>query len=432
MGRFRFGRLASIFVFAAGLTPAAPHAQAPKVPAPVPTKAAKAPTAKPSAAKPAKAPKPVPAPAAHDEPATYSIGFNKTITLHADRTAESVSTTRIKILGESALRTVGQQTISYVEGMQTLDVVEAYTEKADGRRIAVNPATIMTRDEATGLNAVYLRDAKARIVIFPDLAVGDSIVLTTRSDIRTGVFPGQYFHNVVFPRHFPFADSTLQIVAPKDLTLNVAVFGQGIEDRIVEEAGAIRHVISYRASPRLADEPDATSPLERDAQAFISTFKDYEELGRAYWEQASKHATVTPEIQALADQITAGIADKRAQAAAIDRWIKGNVRYVAIYLGSGRVVPNDAGAVLKNKYGDCKDQATLMAALLAAKGIASELVLINGSNARSLDLPPTLATLNHVMIYLPDFELYDDPTASFASFGVLNETYDRPAVHLSA
>src|SRR5262249_62113787 len=77
MGRFRFGRLASIFVFAAGLTPATAHAQAPKVPAPVPTKAAKAPAAKPSAAKPAKAPKPGPAPAAHDEPATHSIGFNK-------------------------------------------------------------------------------------------------------------------------------------------------------------------------------------------------------------------------------------------------------------------------------------------------------------------------------------------------------------------
>src|SRR5262249_17266033 len=241
-------------------------------------------------------------------------------------------------------------------------------------------------------------------VIFPDLAVGDSIVLSTRSDIKSGVFPGHYFHHLVFPRQLPFADSTLQIVAPKELTLNVAALGAGVEDRVVDEGGVVRHVVSYHGSARAADEPGATSPLDRDARVFISTFKDYEELGRAYWAEASKHATVTPEIQALAEQITAGIADKHAQAAAIDRWIKGNVRYVAIYLGSGRVVPNDASAVLKNKYGDCKDQVTLMAALLAAKGIASELVLINGSSAHSLDMPPTLATLNHVMIYLPEFE----------------------------
>jgi len=430
MGRLGLKRLTAILVAAAVLAPAA-HAQVPKPAAP-PAKSAKAPAATPARAKPAKPPKAVPPQAAREEPAPYSLGFDKTITLRADRTAESLSTTRIKILGESALRSIGQQTVSYVEGMQTLDVVEAYTEKADGRRIMVDPASIITRDEATGLNAIYLRDAKARIVIFPDLAVGDSIVLSTRSDIKAGVFPGQYFHNLVFPRQLPFADSTLQVVAPKELTLNVAVFGEGIEDRVVEESGAIRHVISYHGSPRVADEPGAISPLDRDARAFISTFKDYEELGRAYWEEASKRATVTPEIQPLADEITAGITDKRAQAEAIDRWVKTNVRYVAIYLGSGRVVPNDAGAVLKNKYGDCKDQATLMTALLAAKGIASELVLINGGSVHTLDLPATLAALNHVMIYLPEFALYDDPTASFSSFGVLSETYDKPAVHLSA
>jgi len=269
-------------------------------------------------------------------------------------------------------------------------------------------------------------------VIFPDLAVGDSIVLTTRSDISSGVFPGQYLQHVLFPRQVPFADSTVQIVAPKDLTLNVAVLGPGIEERVAEEPGVVRHIVSYHRLARSADEPGATSPLDRDARVFISTFKDYEELGRAYWGEASKRATVTPEIQALADEITVGIADKRAQAAAIDHWIKGNVRYVAIYLGSGRVVPNEAATVLKNKYGDCKDQVTLMTALLAAKGIASEQVLINGGNVHTLDLPPTLAALNHVMIYLPELGLYDDPTASYSSFGVLAETYDKPAVHLSA
>jgi len=50
----------------------------------------------------------------------------------------------------------------------------------------------------------------------------------------------------------------------------------------------------------------------------------------------------------------------------------------------------------------------------------------------TLDLPPTLAALNHVMVYLPEFDVYDDPTASLSSFGVLSDTYDKPAVHLSA
>jgi hypothetical protein len=74
-----------------------------------------------------------------------------------------------------------------------------------------------------------------------------------------------------------------------------------------------------------------------------------------------------------------------------------------------------------------------MLALLAAKGIASESALINLGNAYTLAEPPTLAALNHVILYLPEFDLYDDPTASRAAFGVLAlESYDKPVVRVSA
>lgn len=421
-------RLLAILIVAAGLGLAPAWAQAPKAAA-----TAKAPKAVAPPAKAAKAAKAAPAaPAARPDSPPYSFTLESTITVRPDRTAETVSTRRIKILGEGALQIVGQQSLAYIEGMQSLDIVDAYTEKANGQRIQVDPTSVITRDEASGLNAVYLRDAKVRTVIFPDLAVGDSIVLATRTEAKSGVFPGHFLHQTVFAHQIPFGDSTIQIIVPKELTLNVGVLGRNIEDRVVEEASLVRHIVTYHGTARSADEPGATSPLDRDPRVFVSSFKDYEELGRAYWAEASTRANVTPDIQALADDITKGIADKRAQAEAIDRWVKSNIRYVAVYLGTGRVVPNDAAAVLKNKYGDCKDQATFMTALLAAKGIASEQVLVNGGNAFSLDQPATLAALNHVIVYLPDFGVYDDPTAAFSGFGVLTDTYDKPAVHTSA
>lgn len=373
-----------------------------------------------------------PRPAPQAEPAAFSVAVDRTLTLHADGTAETVNTTRVKILAEAALRNMGQQTVPYIQGTQALDVVEAYTEKADGRRVTVDPATFITRDEATGLNAVYMRDTKALTVIFPDLAVGDSVVLTTRVNTRAGVFRGHYFADIVFPSPVPYADSTVRIVAPRSLAVNVAALGAGIEDRVEEDGDVVRHLVAYHPTSRTPEEPGATAPLDHDPRVLVSTFKNYEELGRAYWAEAEKRATVTPEIEAQAAEITAGIADRRAQAVAIDHWIKSNVRYVAIYLGTGRVVPNDANTVLRNKYGDCKDQATLMTALLAAKGIASEQVLINGTNAHTLEAPPTLGALNHVIIFLPEWGVYDDPSASLAGFGVLANTYDKPAVHLSA
>jgi hypothetical protein len=72
-----------------------------------------------------------------------------------------------------------------------------------------------------------------------------------------------------------------------------------------------------------------------------------------------------------------------------------------------------------------------MGALLRAKGIASEQVLINlGAIYRLPELPAPY--FNHVMLYLPDFGLYTDPTAAYASFGILPESsWDKPVLHIS-
>src|SRR5438445_448630 len=87
---------------------------------------------------PAPAATPAPAPAgtaklAQANETTWTASMETALTLRVDRTAETVETRRIKILAEQALQNVGQQMVSYVDGMQILEIVEAYTEKADGR-----------------------------------------------------------------------------------------------------------------------------------------------------------------------------------------------------------------------------------------------------------------------------------------------------------
>ena len=47
-------------------------------------------------------------------------------------------------------------------------------------------------------------------------------------------------------------------------------------------------------------------------------------------------------------------------------------------------------------------------------------VLIQAGNAYALPGAPVMAAFNHVIIYLPQFSLYDDPTVRFSAFGVLD------------
>jgi transglutaminase-like putative cysteine protease len=52
------------------------------------------------------------------------------------------------------------------------------------------------------------------------------------------------------------------------------------------------------------------------------------------------------------------------------------LRYVAVPLGVNSHRPHAAANVLKNGFGDCKDKANLLNALLRAQGIAADLVLV--------------------------------------------------------
>jgi hypothetical protein len=105
--------------------------------------------------------------AAQSVQAPYDIQYEGRVTVRADRTATDVFTKRLKILTPSAVATVSQQQLLFVEGMETLETLEAFTEKSDGTKVPVSPANIITRDAASGLQAIYMRDQKQRTVIFP-------------------------------------------------------------------------------------------------------------------------------------------------------------------------------------------------------------------------------------------------------------------------
>jgi transglutaminase-like putative cysteine protease len=361
-----------------------------------------------------------------------TLSLDVHMVIRPDLTATINGTARFKILRESAIRALGQQNLPYVESLNPIEVIEAYTEKPDGRKLAIDPAHILTRDAATGLNAVYQRDAKVKTLIFPDIEVGDTLVYVSRANRIDRRFPGHFSFQTTFPRSVPYDSYRLTVDEPKSLALRVASDGDGIAHIVTETDAGRQHVFMFRPSGWALEEPGAVSFLDRDPRLVIGTFKDPVELGISYWGSMKDRDIIDPEIQALADDITKGIEDKRSQAVAIDHWVKKNIRYVLVFLGSGGITPNPPLTVLKNKFGDCKDHVALMGALLRAKGIASEQVLISlGNSYRLPDLPTP--SFNHVMLYLPDFGLYTDPTASYASFGTLPESsYDKPVLHISS
>jgi hypothetical protein len=286
-------------------------------------------------------------------------------------------------LVESAVRQAAESKW-IVSGNQTFEVVEAFTRKADGTVIAADPHDFVTQDGVVG-TAMSFVDLKVRQISFRDLSVGDTTVLTVRFIEKQHYLPGQYSHSTVLAPSA--AKRTLDVTLRAPLDLEIRHDEQELAYQEVKAGDEIVRHWSGSAEPTTTEEKDVADLASILPGLRFSTFPSFEAIATSYYESAKPKLTVTPEIERLAQEITAGKQDPRAQAEAIFDWVSRNIRYVAVYFGNGRYVPNDTHTILSRRFGDCKDHAALLAALLAAKGIESEQVLIGV--AADYQLPKT-------------------------------------------
>jgi len=246
------------------------------------------------------------------------------------------------------------------------------------------------------------------------------------------IFPGQFTFDRLMAPIATVENETIAVTAPKSMPLYVETQQLALQKK--EDAETVTYSVTYSNATAVADDTNPIGRFDRVARFSVSTFKSYADLGRDFAAVALPKIQVTPDIQSRADSIVAGTSAKRDQAQKLYEWVSSNIRYVAIELGTGGIIPHDASSILANGYGDCKDQAVLYAALLSAEKISADLVLIHSGNTYTVAKVPTLGSFDHVIAYLPQFDLYaDTTTAGVVPFGFLPQSeYGKPVVLVSA
>ncbi|MEH6417183.1 DUF3857 domain-containing protein [Pseudomonas sp. CGJS7] len=327
----------------------------------------------------------------------------------------------LKVLREDAVETAKYDSIDYSASLQTLDVVAAYTLKADGRRIEVPKSNyqVQTNDGRGGGPA--FSDIATTQLVFPDVAVGDSVVLNYRLVGKQPMFEGHFSDTGSFSDYRYVGEIKLKYDLPASMKVRKEAYGKlkTVRDEVVGDRRIVEWSFS-NTQPKKA-EWGTTPPfdLTRTNGASVSTFASYADIARVYGERALPKAVPTARVRKLADEIAAGKTDQRQVAQALYEWVSLNINYAGNCIGLGAVVPRDQEFVLDNRIGDCKDHATLLQALLAAKGIEATQVLINSGTTYKLAPVPVASAVNHVLNYLPGLDLYLDATAKGIAFGEL-------------
>jgi len=346
----------------------------------------------------------------------------------------SVDTART-IAEARAVQEHAQYYISYNKTLDEVVAIDAHTLKPDGRRVPVRPSAIKDQQEAASTDAPMFQDTRLKIVVFPEVAVGDQLVVRYTIRRATPLFPG-HFEDLSSSQFYLNKHYLLIYDMPDAMPLYADAVGfvpVPVSPSEAVPSGHRRYQWRYVGGANQRMEADSVSYLDYGKRLAVSTFRDYADFARAFRGNAGTGTAPSPAIAALARQLTAGLPDARARALALSDWVRRNIRYVGVYIGPGGVVAHPAATVLDNRYGDCKDHAALLEAMLAAVGIASTGALVNSGNAYQLPETPTLGVFNHMITYVPALDLYLDPTAQAMTAGYLPAAIlGKPALLLAS
>jgi hypothetical protein len=103
----------------------------------------------------------------------------------------------------------------------------------------------------------------------------------------------------------------------------------------------------------------------------------WQSIGEWYQTLSKDRLVATPEIAVKAKELAGVKADFYDKTEAIAEFVQKQVRYFAIEMGIGGYQPHFAGDIFRNRYGDCKDKATLLTSMLSTVGVHGALVMVD-------------------------------------------------------
>lgn len=323
----------------------------------------------------------------------------------------------VKVLTDRGVESFRQLPINWSPDRQEVRVLKARISKPDGS--AVDSFSDQDHNINEPWTGMYY-DARVRVLTFPALAPGDVLEVQYRVDDTAvdnllsdywgdvdavqSVFPKKrYLYAVDMPKERPLYWNKSALPAW------VAVTQQPQGDRVLYrfEAAEVAKIVP---EPQMPGYAEVSTPLH------VSTYKTWEDVGQFYWGLVRDQLTPNDELKKTVEKALAGV-DKRDEAkvvAAIYDFVVTNTRYVALEFGIHGYKPYPVSRVLARRFGDCKDKASLIVAMLKVAGVDSRLVLLRMRHLGALSgEPASLSAFNHAIAYVPSLGLFLDGTAEF-------------------
>ncbi|HQT86314.1 MAG: hypothetical protein B7Z58_13765 [Acidiphilium sp. 37-64-53] len=360
------------------------------------------------------------------------LSYSDTFTLAANGTYTRTVHKIIEPLTKNGVQSNGQIQELVATAMEHFHLVSAKTIAPNGKIYPVTAKDVHTQTAPSAVDAPSFSDAKIVSIEFPHVERGSKLDVTYTIHRFQAYFPNEFSGIDAVPPGQLTGHEQVEVRAPASLHLLTSVRGGYTMTRTVK--GNTQIITATLDNPPYHVVPgDAVSTAQFEPMFLATTFPNWQALGDAYWSRAAAKTQATPDVKKLADEITGNKTGRAAMDALYD-WAATHIRWVGIEPGLSGWIPAAAGHTLTRRYGDCKASETLLVALLKAKGIKAEPALIDGGSAvYRLTRRVNLGIIDHVIVYVPKYKLFLDPTSGFATPGELPVgDADKPVILASA
>jgi tetratricopeptide (TPR) repeat protein/transglutaminase-like putative cysteine protease len=333
----------------------------------------------------------------------------------------------LKALTDAGAESMGRTERQFRRSTQKTHLVLARTILPDGRVQNVKPeATFLQTPQRDADDALY-DDSSELVIIFPSVKVGSITEWIVVTEEKTPRIPGQFTTFVGFNLGWPVHLMRCMVEMPDDLAarLKSTVVGRGTPDprRETIDEGRTRLTWEAQSLPASHEEPIRAPFLQTGPLIRLTTLKDWGEFLQWYVPLANRQISPGTKLTAEVEALTAKAVSPREILDVLTARVANDVRYVGMEFGSSDLEPHAVAEVWDHQYGDCKDKASLLRAMLACKGITSHLALINSTHLGHVEKrSPDFRDFNHVIVVadLPEGQVFCDPTISGAPAGTIS------------
>ena len=343
----------------------------------------------------------------------------------------------MQALTDGGAKGIAESVHWYRKSNQKIHLVTARTILPDGKRVPVRPgAAILQTPQRQADDSLY-DDAGELRLIFPNVkpgAITESIIVIEESRFR---IPGEFTTAFSWASGWPVKNFRRVVEMPEALAarLKITAIGNPRPEAETRPVGKnrVRRTWKIRDVEALPNESNRPPAQQAGPVLWLTTLADWTAFAQWYAPLISARSTLRP---ALVKQIDEWTRDARTPAEIIGilmAKVSTDVRYTGLEFGAADLQPHDCNEVWENQYGDCKDKANLLRAMLRHKGIAARIALLNTAHLGRIERQsPDYRQFDHAILAVetaPGQYVFCDPTISRAQPGMLSPSdADRDAL----